>query len=949
MNTIPVIARVDVAVVGGTTASVAIATAAAAAGASVFLAAPESYLGEDICATGQLWQKPKSTKNSALLPKLFKRGAKMLRPMAVKSALDDALLEAKVAFRFQSAPSDLLVDANGKLAGVVFATKSGAYAVEAKRVVDGTATARLARALGLTFTEWEGGSTEFRTVVIGGPAADATGLRVVDRGLVPAPDDEKDKTPLPAFEYAMDVTLDDWDAASVARAEHELRTRIWTKEQTWHANRCLYLPGTRLEGCTGWETEIPGFLVVGPCAAVDEKTAREFLGAESSIRIGEKVGAEVGATARKAHASSGPVAPMFPSSDDMARRLREPCTDGRAVRERIDDVQGVVDAADLPVLDEVDVLVVGGGTSGAPAAIAAARSGARTLCLETLHRLGGVATAGYIANYYYGYREGFTRECIEAQAAIRGDWNFPDYYSNTAWKAEWMRRELLKAGGELWFGTTTSGAVVNGTRVEGVIVNTPWGRGVVLAKLVIDASGNSDVAALAGAPTREVYETDLAFQGAGMPSHPFRPAYRNTDYTFILDSDIADQTRAFTVGRRKFPGAFDMGEIVDTRERRQIVGDVTLQPSDVYLETRWPDTVCRCHSNFDTHGFTVYPLFHVLPPNRRALDAWLPMRALTPKGWTGLAVTGLAVSAQRDVMPVLRMQPECQNQGYSLGVAAAWAAAAGHNDFRRVDFTRLQRAMIEYKNNLPEKILLDAVDETGPSADIIDTVLEGPLSTHTEASIAYTHPEETVAALSKNVHDTAESDDVRRRRALMLAILGSKAGEKELLAALRAASAWDAGWNYRGMGQYERSLSPLDDIIACLGYIGSAKAAPEVLRLAATVTADTELSHIRAIALYAEGLAKNAKVRPALVKALSGLLKAAGPLHVWETLPDELANIPESTVDTSTRNVTLKEMFLARALFRLGDDAKKSATMALRAYAFDVRGQFAAAAAAILG
>ena len=949
MSTIPVIAKVDVAVVGGTSAAVAVATSAARVGASVFLATPETYLGEDICATGQLWQKPKSTKGSELLPRLFPRGVRLpLRPMAVKTTLDKALLDAGVVFRFLSCPSDLLVDTKGRLAGVVFATKSGAYAVEAKRVVDATATARLARALGLPFTEWEGGSTEFRAVVIGAPAADSSGLRIVERGLVPAPADEKDKTPLPAFEYAMDATLETWDAPSVARVENEFRSRIWSRDQVWRSNRCFYLPGTRLEGCSGWDTDIPGFLVVGPCAAIDEKTARSLLAAETGVRIGEKVGAEIGTTARKAHGPAGAVSPMYPAEAAMARRLREPCTDSRALRESVNTVQGVVDAADLPVLAEVDVLVVGGGTGGAPAAIAAARAGAKTLCLESLHDLGGVATVGAISHYYYGYREGFTNECINGQAAIRGDWNFPQHASNPFWKSEWLRKELLAAGGELWFDATVSGAVVDSGRVEGAIVNIAWGRGIVLAKTTIDATGNCDVVALAGGKTRQAYEDDLAFQGAGMPSRPFRPAYRNTDYTFILDSDIADLTRIFTVGRRKFADAFDMGEISDTRERRQIVGDVTLQPTDVYLDTRWPDAVCRCHSNFDTHGFTVYPLFLVLPPDRRALDAWLPMRALTPKGLTGIAVTGLAVSAQRDVMPVLRMQPEVQNQAYSLGTAAAWAVKAGHNDFRRTDFTRLQRAMVEYRANLPERILLDAIDEPDLPADVVDTVLEGPLSTHTEASIAYTHPKETVAALSKNVHDADEPADVRRRRALMLAILGSKAGERELLAALRDAPAWDEGWNYRGMGQYCRSLSPLDDVLVCLGRISSAKAAPDALRLAATITTDTELSHIRALALYAEGVAKNAKLRPLLAKELSRLLASFEPIHVWETLPDELADIPESSTDTLTRNVSLKELFLARALYRLGDDSKKSASKALRAYAFDIRGQFAAAAAAIL-
>jgi flavin-dependent dehydrogenase len=68
------------------------------------------------------------------------------------------------------------------------------------------------------------------------------------------------------------------------------------------------------------------------------------------------------------------------------------------------------EAVGIPVIGEYDVVVVGGGTGGAPAAIGAGRRGARTLLVEYLHSLGGVGTAGFIAKYYHGNRVGFTGE-----------------------------------------------------------------------------------------------------------------------------------------------------------------------------------------------------------------------------------------------------------------------------------------------------------------------------------------------------------------------------------------------------------------------------------------------------------------------------------------------------------------------------------------------------------
>ena len=69
----------------------------------------------------------------------------------------------------------------------------------------------------------------------------------------------------------------------------------------------------------------------------------------------------------------------------------------------------------MPVLGRYDVVVIGGGTGGAPAGIGAARAGAKTLVVEYLHGLGGVGTMGAIAGYYWGNRVGFTATVRTAQ------------------------------------------------------------------------------------------------------------------------------------------------------------------------------------------------------------------------------------------------------------------------------------------------------------------------------------------------------------------------------------------------------------------------------------------------------------------------------------------------------------------------------------------------------
>ena len=100
------------------------------------------------------------------------------------------------------------------------------------------------------------------------------------------------------------------------------------------------------------------------------------------------------------------------------------------------------EARRLPVLGEYDVVVVGGGTAGACAAIGAARQGAKALVVEYQEALGGTGTLGAITRPYHGLFIGFTKEVP-----------FPDKEHNVEHKMEWYRREIRKAGGEVWFGT----------------------------------------------------------------------------------------------------------------------------------------------------------------------------------------------------------------------------------------------------------------------------------------------------------------------------------------------------------------------------------------------------------------------------------------------------------------------------------------------------------------
>ena len=129
---------------------------------------------------------------------------------------------------------------------------------------------------------------------------------------------------------------------------------------------------------------------------------------------------------------------------------------------------------------------MGGGTAGASAGISAAKQGANTLVLEYLHGLGGLSTLGMIGVYWDGFRGGYTAHIDKSVLAMapkdhprqpKGEGRFP-----ADWKMEWHRKELLQAGGKLWFGVMGCGALIEGSQVKGVVVATPFGRGVILSK-----------------------------------------------------------------------------------------------------------------------------------------------------------------------------------------------------------------------------------------------------------------------------------------------------------------------------------------------------------------------------------------------------------------------------------------------------------------------------------
>lgn len=942
---LPIVFSGDVIVNGGELAGVAAACAAARNGNRVFLAVAETYPGADICATGQLWSGKDTTIDTPMARELFYDTNGNLkpyvRPMDVKRMLETALLDAGVFFIYGAVPASLLFDDKKQIAGMVFTSRNGRFVVSGRAVVDASFTARAARAADLKFTADTRNKVSFKQVVIGHRAPAAKGFRCRRLGLVEGP---ADTTPAEAFEYSFKLAVPSWTPSGLATVEQQIRNALWHRDQNWIADRPWYLPqlslrtakpANSLTGITPFTTAISGLWVIGPCAAVSRPLAARLLKPGTSLDIGDRLGNHAAAFASTITTCGTPQLPYSTTPDTTL----EPTTCDRFIRNNLGTLADP-GPGELPLLGHYDVVVAGGGTGGAPAAIAAARAGARVLVIETLPELGGVGTAGMISAYWYGYREGFTAEISASLAELNND--RPRDHSR--WvpmhKAEILRRKIRAAGGEVWYGAMVSGAIAASRRVSGVVVNTPWGRGIVSAGFVIDATGNADVAAAAGAPVTSVSTAELAIQGTGLAIRPWVSGYVNTDYTFADDADTIDATRVFVMARRKFAAQFDLSQIIDSRERRQIIGDVTVTAADVYRGRTWRDTICHSNSNFDSHGFTIDPLFIVEPPDHAAIDAWLPLRALIPKGWDGILATGLAISGQRDVMPVLRMQPDIQNHAYAVGLAAAQALRTSEGLIRSIDIRTLQRELVHLRRLIPGSVLLHTDTPLAATAANVASAAAGTLAIHAEIAVLMQTPEKAIPLLQQRLA-TETDTDTRIRCAKLLAVMGDTTGESTLIKALQGD--WDEGWDYKGMGQFGRSLSLQDDCIIALGMIGSTRARKAILAKAATLTSEHAFSHFRAVATYCENI--GGKTCASTLAALLDLPAVAG--HDWPTIASELREIPPSHVDTITRNLSLREIYLARALFRCGDHQNRGKNT-LERYAIDIRGHYARHAATVL-
>lgn len=418
-------------------------------------------------------------------------------------------------------------------------------------------------------------------------------------------------------------------------------------------------------------------------------------------------------------------------------------------------------ARQTPVLKEVDVIVVGGGAAGIAAAIAASRQGVSVLLVERNGFLGGTMTSaslGGICGLYSVDGEtlvpvvkGIAIEMVERLEA-RGATKGPKRWLKTAslpYDLFGMKRVcdemVLDAGFAVVLHTELVDVIMDGTRVNGVVLNSRNGRWAALGQIVIDCSGDANVAAMAGAP----YEYDANI--LQMPSAMFRMAGVNVDrfqaikreeLHGFLEQAVADgmalprtaggvysvkpgivhlnitrishdnrspdpfdpfeMTAAEFDGRsqvelyqqafsRYVPGfkecfVVDTGAELGVRESRRVHGDYWMEVEDVLGEKRFEDAIACSAWPVEDHGGGRATKWVWVPPGGYYQ---IPYRCLVPQKVDGLLMAGRCVSASHDAQASLRVVAVALAMGQAAGTAAAMAATADGN-VRNVPARELQ-------------------------------------------------------------------------------------------------------------------------------------------------------------------------------------------------------------------------------------------------------------------
>lgn len=412
----------------------------------------------------------------------------------------------------------------------------------------------------------------------------------------------------------------------------------------------------------------------------------------------------------------------------------------------------------ISVDDTYDIVVAGGGPAGCAAAIAAASEGSRVLLIEATGNLGGLGTSGMVPAWcpftdgekiiYRGLAEKIfleSKKGVPHEPADLYDWATinPEYLIGV------YDRMVAQSGADiLFFSRVAAVEMASDDKVDAVIVANKDGLTAYRPKILIDATGDGDICAWAGAEYLKgdsdgvLQKSTLCFSVANIDTKAYREGPElhsghnpdsasarasrtgrfplldthcchnlvgpgvvqfNANHIEIKDTtDPRQLSDAMRLGRqvadqhlemlKEFrPDVFRDAFIVKTaiipgiRDSRRIVGDYLFTGDDWRGRRTFDDEIGRNCYFIDIHKSGV-PEVHY----GRGESHGIPYRVLTPKGLRNVLVAGRCISTDEEAYGSLRVMPPCLVTGEAAGVAARLASLSASRDVHSVDVTDLR-------------------------------------------------------------------------------------------------------------------------------------------------------------------------------------------------------------------------------------------------------------------
>ena len=376
----------------------------------------------------------------------------------------------------------------------------------------------------------------------------------------------------------------------------------------------------------------------------------------------------------------------------------------------------------LPVYGRFDVIVVGGGPAGWAAALASVRNGAKTLIIERFPFFGGTATASLMLNIV-GYRnqkkpdnlqtsKGISEELILRLKEIGGlgistSYESAEKYPTTKGNMTYsypldgektkyiLTKMLYDEGVKILFHTIFVDSIMEGTNIVGVVVENKSGRQAIFGKVIIDASGDADVAHRAGVPYwqttigKDKYlKNCLMYKVRIDPKNAdnLKGVIANNDKLFwgpVSDSNCIDAdeltnaeitTRLqvfdnFKTNQEKSAPFLDDAYITETasmlgiRQTRFIKGLYQISNEDVLEGKKFDDSIAMsAQPIISYYGY------------RRFLEHTgyeIPYRCMLPQKVEGLLVTGRCMSSDQQAYESWRAMAPVMCLGEAAGTSAA--------------------------------------------------------------------------------------------------------------------------------------------------------------------------------------------------------------------------------------------------------------------------------------